>query len=92
MQMRGVRLEHGAALRVPQAFDNASWEVLTAWVGPAGYRLDSETLVVEVDGREVVAKCGDWIVLAATGGYHVARSSAVVVPMPTKGGAPAALN
>lgn len=85
MQMRGVRLEHGAALRVPQTFDNASWEVLLSWVGPAGYRLDPETLVVEVDGREVVAKCGDWIVLAATGAYHVARSSAVVVPMTARG-------
>ena len=85
MQMRGVRLEHGAALRVPQAFDNASWEVLVAWVGPAGYRLDPETLVVEIEGREVVAKCGDWIVLAATGSYHVARSSAVVVPLTARG-------
>jgi len=88
MQMRGVRLEHGAALRVPQAFDNASWEVLVAWIGSAGYRLDSDTLVVEVEGREVIAHCGDWVVLAATGSYHVARSSAVVVPLHKAGEAP----
>jgi hypothetical protein len=92
MQMRGVRLEHGAALRVPQACDEASWGVLLAWVGPAGHRLDAETLVVDIDGREVLARCGDWIVLAADGAYHVGRSGAVVIPLAHQTRASAPLN
>ncbi|HET9161056.1 MAG TPA: hypothetical protein VFN88_10620 [Caulobacteraceae bacterium] len=79
--MRGVRLEHGAALRVPKASDEASWSVLLAWVGPSGHRLDAETLSVEVAGREVLARSGDWIVLAADGGYHVGRCGGVVIPL-----------
>jgi hypothetical protein len=92
MQKRSVRLEHGAALRVPQAMDEASWSVLLGWLGAAGSRLDSETLIVETGGRDMVAKPGDWIVLAADGVYHVGRSSAVIVPMPAKPQTPAVLN
>ena len=85
MRTARARLEHGAALRVPPPREQNGWAVLLSWVGEAGYRLDAETLVLEAGGPPLMAKCGDWVVLAADGAFHVGRpardETAKVVPM-----------
>jgi hypothetical protein len=65
--------DHGAALRVPPAHDTQGWRVLLGWLGDAGQLVgQGEVEVATAIGAHVAAP-GDWIVLSATGAYHVAR-------------------
>lgn len=67
--------DHGAALRVPPPGDASSWRALWAWLGDDA-RAVAEAAAVQVrtpDG-EVVARCGDWIVLSHSGAFHVAHA------------------
>jgi hypothetical protein len=74
MQTARNALDHGAALRVPPAHNAKAWLILMRWLGDAG-RLTDQGLVevATLVGAEVAAP-GDWIVLSATGSYHVTRS------------------
>jgi|GEM_PF-775622 len=65
--------DHGAALRVPPSDDTANWRNLLVWLGEAGRRLENAVEVFTADGL-ARARPGDWIVLSATGAFHVARS------------------
>jgi hypothetical protein len=73
--MRTVRKtpDHGAALRVPPAHDTQGWMVLLGWLGEAGQRVGQGEVEVATAVGAHVAAPGDWIVLSATGAYHVAR-------------------
>jgi hypothetical protein len=76
--MRVIRLhppfDHGAALRVPPPSDTRSWRKLWAWLGDDA-RSVAEAAAVQVRTPEgdVVAHCGDWIVLSHSGSFHVAH-------------------
>jgi hypothetical protein len=66
-------LDHGAALRVPPAHNAKGWIILMRWLGEAG-RLAGRGLVEVTTPVGVhVAAPGDWIVLSASGAYHVTR-------------------
>jgi hypothetical protein len=74
--MRTARkaLDHGAALRVPPAHNSKGWLILMRWLGDSGRLTDRGLVeVTTLVGAEVAAP-GDWIVLSATGSYHVTRS------------------
>lgn len=77
--MRVIRLhppfDHGAALRVPPPSDTSSWRKLWAWLGEDA-RSVAEAAAVQVRTPEgdVVAHCGDWIVLSHSGVFHVAHA------------------
>ena len=77
--MRVTRLhppfDHGAALRVPPPSDTSSWRKLWAWLGDDA-RSVAEAAAVQVRTPEgdVVAHCGDWIVLSHSGSFHVAHT------------------
>ncbi len=67
--------DHGAALRVPPPSDTSSWRKLWAWLGDDA-RSVAEAAAVQVRTPEgdVVAHCGDWIVLSHSGSFHVAHT------------------
>ena len=73
--MRTARrtIDHGAALRVPPAHDASGWTILMGWLGEAGQRVDPGLVEVATAAGVDVAAPGDWIVLSATGAYHVTR-------------------
>ncbi len=68
--------DHGAALRVPPPQDTKNWAVLWSWLGEEAHAVGEGVAVqVRTPDGPVVAHCGDWIVLSATGAFHVARTS-----------------
>ena len=66
--------DHGAALRVPPAHNARGWTILMNWLGEAGRRVDPGMVEVETPVGANVAAPGDWIVLSATGAYHVTKA------------------
>ena len=73
--MRTVRnpLDHGAALRVPPAHNAKGWMILMRWLGDSGHLIDRGLVQVTTPVGAHVAGPGDWIVLSATGAYHVTK-------------------
>jgi len=74
MQIARNALEHGAALRVPPAHDAKGRLILMRWLGECGQVTDRGLVKVTTPLGIDVAAPGDWIVLSASGAYHVARS------------------
>jgi hypothetical protein len=69
--------DHGAALRVPPAYDSRGRRALWQWLGEGGCPLDDRGAVqVLTPAGPAVARPGDWIVLSYRGDFHVARSAA----------------
>jgi hypothetical protein len=67
-------LDHGAALRVPPAHNAKDRGVLMMWLGECGRVIDGGLVEVTTPLGAALASPGDWIVLSATGAYHVART------------------
>jgi hypothetical protein len=74
--MRTARntLDHGAALRVPAVHDARGWLILMKWLGDCGHLTARGLVEVTTPSGPGVATPGDWIVLSATGAYHITRS------------------
>lgn len=77
--MRVIRLhppfDHGAALRVPPPSDTTSWRKLWAWLGEDALSVaEAAAVQVRTPEGDVVARCGDWIVLSHSGAFHVAHA------------------
>lgn len=67
--------DHGAALRVPPPGDSANWRNLLMWLGTDAHALaEADAVQVRTPQGEVIAHCGDWIVLSVTGAFHVTRT------------------
>ena len=67
--------DHGAALRVPPPSDAANWRALWAWLGADACAVaEASAVQVRTPEGQVVAHCGDWIVLSHSGAFHVAHS------------------
>jgi hypothetical protein len=64
-------LDHGAALRVPPAHNIKAWTSLMGWLGDAGQLIDPGLVEVATPSGAHIAAPGDWIVLSASGSYHV---------------------
>jgi hypothetical protein len=73
MKSRRKTIDHGAAIRVPPAHDANGWLVLMTWLGDAGRLTDPGLVEVSTPLGTGIATPGDWIVLSATGSYHVTR-------------------
>lgn len=71
--------DHGAALRVPPPNDVANWRKLWMWLGADALSV-AEGAAVQVRTPEgnVVAHCGDWIVLSVSGAFHVTHAARVM--------------
>ena len=68
--------DHGAALRVPPAHDVANWRKLWMWLGEDARAVaEADAVQVRTPCGEVIAHCGDWIVLSVTGAFHVAHAT-----------------
>lgn len=75
MSSASAIFDHGAALRVPAPEDSFGWGALMMWLGEAGRRLGAACVRVSTATGDAVASPGDWIVLSASGEYHVAFSA-----------------
>ena len=62
------------AIRVPPAHDVKGRQVLMTWLGHCGRLTDRGLVEVTTPTGAGVAAPGDWIVLSASGSYHVTRS------------------
>jgi hypothetical protein len=68
--------DHGAALRVPPPNDAKSWRLLWLWLGENAQAVaEAAAVQVRTPHGLVIAHCGDWIVLTASGAFHVARGA-----------------
>jgi hypothetical protein len=77
--MRAIRLhppfDHGAALRVPPPSDKSSWRKLWMWLGEDARAVaEGSAVQVRTPEGQVIARCGDWIVLSHSGSFHVAHA------------------
>ena len=69
-----VRLDHGAALRVPSPNDANGRNALWRWLGDCGFAADDgQAVQVLTQAGTAVARPGDWIVLSVSGDFYVAR-------------------
>jgi hypothetical protein len=66
-------VDHGAAIRVPPAHDAKGWQILMTWLGEAGRVKEQGLVEVRTPIGPGIAAPGDWIVLSATGSFHVTR-------------------
>ena len=73
MRARRQTIDHGAAIRVPPPHDAKGRLILMTWLGEAGRSRDGGLVEVLTPIGPGVAAPGDWIVLSASGAYHVAR-------------------
>ena len=70
---RRKTVDHGAAV-VPPAHDAKGWLVLMTWLGASGKATECGSVEVATPTGTGVAAPGEWIVLSASGSYHVTRS------------------
>jgi hypothetical protein len=67
--------DHGAALRVPPPEDSVNWRNLLKWLGDDARSVaEADAVQVRTPQGDVIAHCGDWIVLSVTGVFHVTHT------------------
>jgi hypothetical protein len=74
---RNLAADHGAAIRTPPAHDARAWAKIWMWLGEDGLASEeSGAACVRTPEGWVTARPGDWIILAVSGDFHVARKLA----------------